>query len=71
VPTGKQIREQARQQGFEQGRQQVLLRLLRERFGAEVDANVDRRVATASSEQFETWIDRVLAAATLTELLAD
>jgi hypothetical protein len=33
--------------------------------------HVERRVAAASSEQLETWIGRVLSAATLTELLAD
>jgi hypothetical protein len=45
--------------------------LLRQRFGGEVDAHVERRVATASVEQLETWAERVLSATTLAELLAD
>jgi len=79
VTAGQQIRqegiEQGRRQGIEQGRQQalqeLLLRLLRQRFGDEVNAHVERRVATASVEQIETWTSRVLSAATLAELLAD
>ena len=70
--------QQGLQQGIQQERQQgrqrfqeLLLRLLRQRFGDEVDANVELRVATASVEQIETWTDRVLSAATLAELLAD
>ena len=49
----------------------MLLRLLRQRFGDEVDAHVEQRIATASIEQIETWTARVLSAATLAELLAD
>jgi hypothetical protein len=67
VTVGQQIREEGRQQGF----QELLLRLLRQRFGHEVDAHVEQRVATASVEQIETWTARVLSAATLAELLAD
>jgi hypothetical protein len=39
--------------------------------GAAVDAQIERRIATASIEQIETWTGRVLSAATLTEVLAD
>jgi len=49
----------------------VLLRLLRRRFGAEVDGEIERRIATARAEQVEVWTDRVLSAGTLAELLAD
>ena len=75
--------EQGRQQGIEQGRQQgiergiqqgvqgVLLRLLRQRFGHAVNAEVEQRVATASLEQVEAWTGRVLSAATLAEVIAD
>lgn len=59
------------QQGLEQGERKLLLRLLRRRFGAEVDSEIDRRVAAARAEQIEIWAERVLSAATLTELLAD
>ena len=83
VTVGQQLREEGRQEGREEGREEgrqegrreggcaVLLRLLRQRFGNEVDASVERRVATASLEQIEVWTERVLFAATLTELLAD
>jgi predicted transposase/invertase (TIGR01784 family) len=82
VTAGQQLIEQGRQQGIEQGRQQgieqgrqrlqeLLLRLLRQRFGDEVSTQVERRVATASVEQIETWTTRVLSAATLADLLAD
>ena len=67
--------EQGRQQGIEQGRQQgesaVLLRLVRQRFGDAVDPQIERRIATASIEQLDTWAARVLTAATLADLLAD
>jgi hypothetical protein len=71
VTVGQQLREEGRQEGRREGGCAVLLRLLRQRFGNEVDASVERRVATASLEQIEVWTERVLFAATLTELLAD
>ncbi|HEU4727425.1 MAG TPA: hypothetical protein VFT22_06045 [Kofleriaceae bacterium] len=64
--------QQGRQEGIQQGRQDaeraVLLRLLR--FGAQVDGDLERRLAVASSEQIAAWTERVLTAATLSELLA-
>jgi len=68
------IGEQLIEQGVLQERQRFqgsLLRLLRQRFGNEVDAHVERRVAAGSGEQLEAWTARVLSAATLAELLAD
>jgi hypothetical protein len=71
-------RREAIQEGVQQGLQQglererkLLLRLLRRRFGAEVDCETERRVAAAPAEQVEVWAERVLSAATLAELLAD
>jgi flagellar biosynthesis/type III secretory pathway protein FliH len=63
--------QQGLQQGLEQGERKLLLRLLRRRFGTEVDSETERRVATAPAEQVEVWAERVLSAATLAELLAD
>jgi hypothetical protein len=63
--------EQGLQQGLEQGERTLLLRLLRRRFGAGVDGEIERRVAAASAKQIEVWAERVLSAATLAELLAD
>jgi len=83
MTAGQQLIEQGRQQGIEQGRQQgieqgrqqgmqgVLLRLLRQRFGDAVNAQVEQRIATASLEQVEAWTGRVLSAATLAEVIAD
>ena len=59
------------QQGVQQGERKLLLRLLRKRFGDAMDADTERRLAAASPEQLETWAERMLSAATLTELLAD
>jgi predicted transposase/invertase (TIGR01784 family) len=63
--------QQGRQEGSQQGKRELLLSLLRRRFGTEVDGEIERRLATASTLQIETWADRVFSAATLTELLAD
>jgi hypothetical protein len=66
--------EQGVKQGLEQGlerERKLLLRLLRRRFGPEVDGETERRLAAAAAEQIEIWAERVLSAATLAELLAD
>jgi hypothetical protein len=72
---GEQFREEGREQGREQGIQEgergLLLRLLRKRFGAQVNADTERCIAAASPEQIALWAERVLSAATLAELLAD
>jgi hypothetical protein len=59
------------QKGIQQGERALLLRQLRKRFGRDVDSGVEQRLAAASADQVETWAERVLSAATLTELLAD
>jgi hypothetical protein len=58
-------------QGLEQGERKLLLRMLRRRFGAEVDGEIERRVAAAPAEQIEVWAERVLSATTLAEVLVD
>jgi predicted transposase/invertase (TIGR01784 family) len=70
----EQGRQQGLQQGLEQGRQRIqelLLRLLQQRFGPLVDLQVEQRIAAASIEQVEAWSIRVLSSASLTELFAD
>jgi predicted transposase YdaD len=67
----QQGEERGIKKGIQQGERNLLLRLLRRRFGNEVDADTERRVTTASEEQIETWSERVLSAATLNELFAD
>lgn len=54
--------QQGVKQGLEQGERKLLLRQLRRRFGAEVDGEMERRIAAASSEQIEIWAERVLSA---------
>jgi hypothetical protein len=75
MTAGQELIEQGRKQGFEEGIQQgiqaLLLRQLRQRFGAEVDPHVEQRITTASVEQLEIWSGRVLTAVTLAEVLAD
>lgn len=67
--------EQEYRQGVEQGVEQairhVLLRLLQQRFGAEVDQRIEKRIDTASREQLEVWVMRVLSAPDLADVFAD
>lgn len=59
--------ELGRQQGF----QQLLLYLLRQRFGDEVTAHAEQRITAASIEQIEAWSVRMHSVATPAELFAD
>ncbi|MBC7975788.1 MAG: hypothetical protein H7138_12490, partial [Myxococcales bacterium] len=63
--------QQGIQQGVQQGERELLLELVRTRFGQQVDAGTEQRVATASREQIATWAKRVLFASTLAELFTD
>ena len=65
------IVENFRREAMYEGQRKLFLRQLRRRFGAEVDAETERRVAAAPDEQLEVWAERVLSASTLTEILAD
>ena len=71
MTAGQQIRQEGIEQGRREGECAVLLRQLRRRFGDAVNADIEQRIATASIEQIDTWAERVLSAATLTELWAD
>jgi hypothetical protein len=73
-------REEGRKKGLDEGRTQerqvslarerrLLLRLLEQRFG-DVDIAIEERVEEAAAEQVETWLDHVVSAATLAEVLA-
>ena len=70
--------EQGLNEGVRQGLAQslererkLMLRLLRQCFGEQVDSDTVRRVQSASAEQIEGWLERVISAATLAEVLAD
>jgi len=67
IKSWEEVRAEGRQEGF----REILLRLLRQRFAGEVDAQVEQRVAVAPVKQIETWTARLLSAPTLAELLAE
>jgi hypothetical protein len=71
VTAAQRFIEQGIQQGRQEGKSASLLVLVRQRFDDAVDPQVERRIATASITQLDTWVARILSAATLTELLAD
>lgn len=79
MTAGQRLIEQGRQEGIEQGFQQgmqqgmqgALLLLLRQRFGAAVNRQVEQRVMAASRDQVEAWTGRVLSAASLAEVIAE
>jgi hypothetical protein len=69
----KQGLDEGLKQGLAQSlerERKLLLRLLRQRFGEEVDGTTEQRLQAASAAQIEVWIERVLSASTLAELLA-
>ena len=55
------------QQGMQQGEALALQRLLSKRFGS-IPAGIGARIAGASSEQIEVWLDQVLDARSLDDL---
>lgn len=76
VTAGEQLIERGRLKGLQEGLQEglqtarnMLLKLLRTRFGALPDDAV-ARVQAADSAQLDLWAERVLTAATLAEVLA-
>jgi predicted transposase YdaD len=56
--------------GMEKGERRVLTRLLERRFGA-LPGTARERIEQASLADLERWVDRVLGAATLDEVLAE
>jgi hypothetical protein len=59
-----------REQGRTKGQRATLLKLLTQRFGVLSD-DVVARVTEAEPPVVDAWFDRVLTAATLTELLGE
>lgn len=62
--------EQLMAQGVERGERGLLLRLLRQRFGAEVDREIEARLAVAAAADIETWSGRIFSAATIADVFA-
>ena len=56
--------QQGRKQGMQEGRAEILLRLLRKRFGF-VDQDTCDRIAAADAELLLEWTDRFMAAESL------
>ncbi|MEM9493665.1 MAG: hypothetical protein AAGC55_31235, partial [Myxococcota bacterium] len=57
------------EQGHAQGRRAVLRRLLVQRFG-DLSTQVEDRLARASMDELERWLDRVIPARSVDEVLA-
>ena len=64
-----QLMERGREQGLKQGRREMLLDLLRERFGVLPDA-VAARVTAAGLAELQAWSKRVLTARGLDDVFA-
>jgi hypothetical protein len=71
MTAGERLIQQGVQQGVQQGERKLLLHQLRKRFGQEINAAIEQRIADASVERLEIWAERVLSTATLAELMAD
>ncbi len=63
-----QLLEQGRQRGLVEGRRLDLVKLLAKRFGS-LPENVLARVTVAEEADLDRWLDRILTASTLAEVL--
>ena len=63
------VAEWLEQKGRREGVRKTLLKLLRTRFGEVPDGTV-ARIQSADDQELDTWIDRVITAATLDDVLA-
>lgn len=70
-PEAKEAIVTAGERLIQQGERRMLLRMMRERFGSDVGAATEQRIATASDEQLNMWSRRIFSAASLDEFLAD
>jgi hypothetical protein len=74
MTAGERLIEQGVQQGIQQRVQRertILLRLLKQRFGDEVNGEIEGRVAAASVEQIDRWAERETSATVLADVFAD
>jgi len=70
VSTAQQLRNEGKVEGKAEGKASTLLRQITRRFGAP-DADAVERVRSASLDELDRWLDRILDAASLDELFAD
>ena len=64
----KTAAEQLRDEGRAEGRAEALLKLIQLKFGAVPD-DVAQAIQTASVDQLDRWIERVLSAESCAEIL--
>jgi hypothetical protein len=64
------IAEQMRREGREEGRAEVLRKLLSLKFGT-VRPEHEARLSAATPGELDRWVERVLTAKTIEEVLAD
>ncbi|MBK8095807.1 MAG: Rpn family recombination-promoting nuclease/putative transposase [Planctomycetes bacterium] len=69
MSTAERLRAEGRTEGKIEGKQQSLLRLATQRFGKVPEA-ARQRVSAASEADLDRWMDRLLAARSIAELLA-
>jgi hypothetical protein len=68
VTAGEQLIERGRVEGLKKGQQKTLLKLLQTRFGALPEAAV-ARVNAAGTAELDLWVERVLTAPSLEDVL--
>jgi hypothetical protein len=68
MTVAEKLIEQGRQEGERKGMQLAILRLIEQRFGSVPPALV-QLIGSSSTTEIDHWMRRILAAATLDELL--
>ena len=71
MTAGEELIQEGFEKGFEKAKRGTLLDLLRQRFGSEVNAAVEARLAAASVLQISKWLGHFVSSSSLAELLAD
>lgn len=64
----RMAKDQVRKEGMEEGRRNVLRRQLQLRFGP-LPASVEQRIDRAEPGELTTWVEKVLHAVTLDEVI--
>jgi hypothetical protein len=70
LPLIEQGRAEGRVEGEAKGQARMLRRLLRTKFG-NLPGTMDERISVATTDQLETWVDRVLTAESLGAVFAE
>ena len=70
VSTAQQLRNEGKAEGKAESQVSTLLRLVTKRFGAP-SADVAERIRNGKAAELDRWLDRILDATSLTDLLAE